>query len=314
MKEFIINKNDSGQRVDKFLQKAVKKLPKSMMYKYIRTKRIKVNSKRCEISQMLNEGDVISLYINDEFFQDDPKTNFLNATDKLSIVYEDENIILVDKKQGMVVHEDDTEDVNTLINSIKNYLYKKGEYNPDKENSFAPALCNRIDRNTGGIVICAKNAAALRVLNQKIKDRELTKLYLCVCVGSLPKKEDTITHYLKKNEKENRVYISDKKTKDNLTITTKYKVLKTAGGLSLVEVDLKTGRTHQIRAHMAYIGNPLLGDGKYGRGDVNKKYGQKHQLLYSYKLIFSFKTDAECLNYLKNRAFSVEEVWFKKFF
>lgn len=315
MKQFTINKNDSGQRVDKFLQKAVPLLPQNLMYKYLRTKRIKLNRKKCEISTRLSEGDVLELYINDEFFE--PKRgaeDFMSAPADIDIVYEDENIMLVDKKNGLVVHEDDEGSSDTLINRIKHYLYDKGEYDPSSENSFAPSLCNRLDRNTGGIVIAAKNAESLRILNQKIKDRELEKKYLCICLGQPPKKEDTLTAYLFKDSKSNTVTVSDKKTSQNRTIITKYRVLKTNGRLSLLEVELMTGRTHQIRAHLAYIGCPLLGDGKYGINKVNREYKISTQALYSYKLKFAFKTDGGLLSYLDGREFEVKDVWFREKF
>jgi 23S rRNA pseudouridine955/2504/2580 synthase len=312
MREFIINFNDAGQRVDKFLSKAVKKLPKSLMYKYLRTKRIKLNNKKCEISTKLNEGDVLSLYINDEFFDENEQLDFLSVPTNLNIIYEDENILLIDKKNGLVVHEDDENTVDTLINRIKHYLYEKGEYNPENEASFAPSLCNRLDRNTGGIIICAKNAESLRILNQKVKDRELEKLYLCITVGIPPKKEDTLTAYLEKDEGKNQVFISNKKTQTNKTIVTQYKVLETKDNLALVEVDLITGRTHQIRAHMAYIGCPLLGDGKYGINKINRAYNIKTQALYSYKLTFKFKTEAGILQYLDGKTFTADNIWFKK--
>lgn len=311
MKEFTINKNDSGQRVDKFLQKAVPRLPKSLMYKYIRMKRIKLNGARCEISTRLNEGDIMQLYINDEFFEEAAQKDFLAAPPILNIVYEDENIILCDKKNGLVVHEDDENTVDTLINRILHYLYDKGEYDPDVEQSFTPALCNRLDRNTGGIVIAAKNAESLRILNQKIKDRELEKKYLCITVGVPPKKHDTMKAYLEKNADGNTVKVSDKKTPTNKTIITTYDVLKSDGKLALVEVKLETGRTHQIRAHFAHIGCPLLGDGKYGINKVNREYKVKTQALYSYKLKFVFSTDGGILNYLNGREFTVNDVWFK---
>lgn len=312
MREFIINFNDAGQRVDKFLSKAVKKLPKSLMYKYLRTKRIKLNNKKCEISTKLNEGDILSLYINDEFFEENEQLDFLSVPTNLNIIYEDENILLIDKKNGIVVHEDDENTVDTLINRIKHYLYEKGEYNPENEASFAPSLCNRLDRNTGGIIICAKNAESLRILNQKVKDRELEKLYLCITVGIPPKKEDTLTAYLEKDEGKNQVFISNKKTPTNKTIVTKYKVLETKDNLALVEVDLITGRTHQIRAHMAYIGCALLGDGKYGINKINRAYNIKTQALYSYKLTFKFKTEAGILQYLDGKTFTTDNIWFKK--
>lgn len=315
MKEFTINRNDSGQRVDKFLQKAVPRMPQSLMYKYIRMKRIKLNGKRCEISTRLNEGDVMQLYINDEFFDTAAETEFLTAPPVLNIVYEDENILLVDKKNGLVVHEDDEKTSDTLINRILHYLYDKGEYKPEEENSFVPALCNRLDRNTGGIVIAAKNAESLRILNQKIKDRELEKRYLCITVGIPPQKHDTMTAYLEKNADGNTVKVTDKKTPSNKTIITTYDVLKTVGRLALVDVKLETGRTHQIRAHFAHIGCPLLGDGKYGINQVNREYKVKTQALYSYKLKFTFAGDDNgCLDYLNGREFTVKDVWFENKF
>lgn len=310
MKEFAINANDAGQRLDKFIQKAVPRLPQSMMYKAIRNKRIKLNGKRAEISSRLQVGDTVQMYINDEFFDTAAENEFLAAPAVLDIVYEDENILLIDKKNGLVVHEDDNNTADTLINRIKHYLYDKGEYAPENENSFAPALCNRLDRNTGGIVIAAKNAESLRILNQKIKDRELEKRYLCITAGVPPKKRDTITAYLEKNSDENTVRVTGKKTPSNKTIITTYEVLKSNGSLALVEVKLDTGRTHQIRAHMAYIGCPLLGDGKYGINRINKEYKIKTQALYSYKLKFAFATDGGCLEYLNGREFSVKDVWF----
>ena len=278
----------------------------------IRKKEIKVNGKRTEASYKLIDNDVISLYIKDELFEEKKSTDmdFLGVSPDISIIYEDENILLVDKEPGLVVHEDDDNSTDTLINRIKCYLYEKGEYNPENEYSFAPSLCNRIDRNTGGIVIAAKNAESLRILNQKVRDRELTKLYLCEVLGTPKKKEALLTAYLYKNEKENRVVISERKTPENRTIKTKYRVLETRGDTSLLEVDLITGRTHQIRAHMAYIGHPLLGDGKYGINKVNKEKGYKYQALYSYKLIFNFSTDGGILSYLNGREFTAQNIWF----
>jgi len=314
VKEFIVNRNDAGQRLDKFVTKTVPKLPQSMMYKAIRNKRIKLNGKRGEISSRLCEGDRVQMYINDEFFDTCSENEFMTVSPSINIVYEDENVLLADKKCGTVVHEDDEGTADTLINRIKRYLYDKGEFDPAEENSFAPALCNRLDRNTGGIVIAAKNAEALRVLNQKIKDREIEKYYLCVAVGTPPKKHDIITAYLEKNAEANTVTVTDRKTPANRTIITEYTVLKTNGNLSLLEIKLHTGRTHQIRAHMAHIGCPLLGDGKYGINRINKEYKVKTQLLYSYRLKFAFKTDSGCLEYLNGKEFRTDSVPFENKF
>lgn len=316
MKSFVISKNDSDQRLDKFIHKSVPLLPQSLLYKYIRTKRIKVNSKRAEISTRLCEGDVVDMYINDEFFAKSEKQyDFLKAPTLTGIIYEDENIMLLDKKAGVLCHPDDREYVDTLIGRIKRYLYEKGEYRPDEENSFTPSLANRIDRNTGGIVIAAKNAEALRILNEKIKNRELHKYYLCVVVGTPPKKSDILTGYLIKDEKSNTVKVLKSPCENAKTIKTKYTVLDSVNGLSLVDIELLTGRTHQIRAHMAWVGCPLLGDGKYGSNKTNKKYGgYKKQLLYSYRLKFDFTGEAGILSYLNGKDFEVNDVWFKEEF
>jgi 23S rRNA pseudouridine955/2504/2580 synthase len=213
------------------------------------------------------------------------------------------------------VHEDETETKNTLINHIKAYLYQKGEYRPDEENSFVPALCNRIDRNTSGIVIAAKNAASLRIMNEKIRNREIRKYYLCLVKGHLFKKEGILKSYMVKNESQNRVYVHDKPVEGGKTAITEYRVLKENDLTSLVEVELHTGRTHQIRAHFSYLGHPLLGDGKYGTNAQNKNFGNyKKQFLYSYKLKFDFQSDAGILNYLDQKEFEVQDVWFKKAF
>lgn len=315
MQKITINKNDAGQRIDKYLTKSFKNLPTSLMYKYIRKKRIKLNGKRCEISSRLSEGDIIELYINDEFFEKSEKQyDFLKAPNKIDILYEDSNILLLDKKPGLIVHPDENYHFDSLISRVTHYLYDKHEFNPEKENSFAPALVNRIDRNTGGIVIAAKNAESLRILNQKMKNRELKKIYLCIVHGTLKNKAGILSAYLDKNEKQNRVYISSNKKEGLKHIKTKYKVLKEYGKFSLVEVELLTGRTHQIRAHFAFIGHPLLGDGKYGTNELNKGTGFKYQALYSYKLIFNFTTPAGLLEYLNGKEITAPNIWFLKKF
>lgn len=312
MKEFTIGKNDAGQRLDRWMAKTLPLLPAPLAQKYIRIKRVKLNGARAQRDTRLKVGDVLQLYINDEFFdQPTPENAFLKLfKPKLDIVYEDEHILLVNKMPGMVVHADETEKVNTLINHIQAYLYQKKEWSPYWENSFAPALCNRIDRNTGGIVIAAKTAEALRVMNQKIRDRELEKLYLCAVLGRPTPSAGTLEGFIVKDEAKKQVSIRSKPVPGGRKAITKYRTLATKGNLSLVECDLITGRTHQIRAMMAHAGHPLLGDGKYGSEKVNRQYGRKHQALWSWKLTFQFTTDAGELDYLNGRSWQVEHVDF----
>ena len=311
MKEFTIGQNDAGQRLDRFLAKAVPLLPASLAQKYIRIKRIKLNGGRAERDSRLQMGDVLQLYINDEFFDKPREDNaFLTvASPKLNIVYEDAHILLVDKRPGLAVHpHDGAEYGRTLIDHIQAYLYQKKEWRPREENAFTPALCNRIDRNTGGIVIAAKTAEALRVMNQKIKDRELDKRYLAIVEGTPKPREGSLKGHLFKDEKKNRVFVTDHPQPGSKSCQTNYRVLTARDGLSLVECELITGRTHQIRAQFAHAGHPLLGDGKYGK--LNKKFDRNYQALYSYKLTFAFTTDAGGLEYLNGKTFQVDKVDF----
>ena len=317
LKEYIISKNDSGQRLNKFLEKAVPLLPPGLMHKYFRLKRIKVGGKRTEPSYRLREGDLVQLYINDEFFETPSEQEAYKKirTPRLSIVYEDANILLADKAPGMVVHADEQGDTDTLIAHIQAYLYQSGQWNPADALSFAPALCNRIDRNTGGIVIAAKTAEALRILNDKIKHHELVKRYLCVVHGAPAPRKGLIENYLRRDEKRKQVQLFDRPAPGAKIAKTVYRTLASRDGLSLVECTLLTGRTHQIRAHMASIGCPLLGDGKYGRNEQNRRYGETGQMLYSYALTFEFRSDAGALAYLDGRTFTVRDVPFvKKYF
>lgn len=310
MREIRINKNDAGQRLDKYLSKRFKTMPKSLMYKYLRTKYIKLNGKKVQPDVFLNEGDVLTLYIRDEFFDIKKDYDFLKSGKELSIVYEDENIILIDKKVGVICHQDNRYDADALNLRVLRYLYEKHEYDPEADKSFTPALCNRIDRNTGGIVIAAKNAEALRVMNQKIRDNELQKYYMCIVKGCPKPNHAVLTAYHFKDESTNTVTISDKPQEGYKKIITEYTVIKPSSALSVCEVLLHTGRTHQIRAHMAYIGHPLLGDEKYGDKKLNVKHHMKRQALYSYKLRFAFTTPAGCLNNLNGQTFEVSDVPF----
>lgn len=312
MRELVVKKNDANQRLDKFLLKKFKTMPKKMAYMYIRKKCVKVNGKKATPEVMLKENDLLTFYIKDEFFDNIQEENyeFLKAPKNLKIIYEDENIILLDKKPGVIVHQDKSYHFDCLLLRLQHYLYDNGEYNPKEENCFAPALVNRIDRNTGGIVIGAKNAESLRILNQKMKDRELHKFYLCLLINK-PKKDNAIlSDYLIKNEKTNKVTVLRNEKQGAKKILTKYSVLETNNNLTLCEVELLTGRTHQIRAHMSSIGCPILGDNKYGNKKLNQKYSLSKQCLYSYKLAFDFTTDSGILSYLDKKDFSTNNIWF----
>ena len=281
MRELTVGKNDAGQRLDRFVGKSLPLLPPALLQKYIRIKRIKVNGQRAARDQRLAQGDVLQLYINDEFFDQPREENMFLTLFKpsLDIVYEDENLMLLNKRPGLVVHADETEKVNTLINHIQAYLYQKREWNPRWENAFTPALCNRIDRNTGGIVIAAKNAETLRIINDKIRDHELTKRYLCITLGTPRPPAGEVENFLRKDEKKKQVFVFHKPVPG---------------------------------ATMADMGCPLLGDGKYGNGEKNRGYGETRQALYSYKLTFDLPTDAGILNYLRGRTFQVDGIPFRE--
>ncbi len=310
MRSIMVNGNDSNQRIDKFLDKYLINMPKNLLYKYIRKKRINVNKKRVNINYNLKEGDIIYFYINDEFF---PKSNDKNELENLmilkhniKIIYEDNNILLIDKEPGILVHSAKPNSKDDLTSHLKSYLYKKGEYIPSQENTFAPAVCNRLDRNTGGIVIAAKNAPALRIINEQIRNKKIRRFYLCLVRGRLINKQGQLTGYITKNQLLNMVDITDSPKINSKQIITNYKVLnENNDDTSLLEIELITGRTHQIRAHLAHIGHPILGDIKYGLGKTNNNF--KYQALYSYKIIFDF-TDAKVLNYLKGKTFEIKEL------
>ena len=312
MKEFTITKNDAGQRLDRWLAKTLPLLPAPLAQKYLRLKRVRRNGKPARRDARLECGDVLQLYINDEFFQTPSRENaFLSVyRPQLNIVYEDDNLLLLDKRPGLVVHPDSKERVNTLLTQLQAYLYQKKEWSPYDERSFAPALCNRIDRNTGGIVIAAKNAETLRVMNQKIRDRELEKRYLCIAHGALSPSRGTLTGYLLKDEAKAQVQVFHRPVPGGRTAVTRYRTLAVRDGLSLLECELVTGRTHQIRAQLADAGHPLLGDGKYGRERDGQRWGRSYQALYSYQLEFRFTTDAGPLNGLNGRVWTVEDVEF----
>lgn len=308
MRIFEITGNDAGQRLDKFITKAMPLFPKSMMYKAIRTKKIKVNRKRAEIGQMLNEGDTVQVFVKEEFFATSDNRFYQNIKPSFATVYEDENIIVVNKPVGLLCHSDQNEEKDTLIEQIKGYLWKKGEYDDKLENSFAPSLCNRIDRNTAGLVIAAKNASSLRAMNEIIKERTVKKYYLCLLQNMPKKTEDTIEGYIVKDSSNNMVKVYKEKPRfgDAKKAVTKYRIVgRTEDGI-LCEVELVTGRTHQIRAQMAYIGCPLVGEGKYAVQTGERAPGMKNQALCAYKLVFDDILPSP-LEYLEGKTIQIGE-------
>ena len=305
MKEFTIGKNDAGQRLDRFVAKAAPLLPASLLQKAIRRKDVKINGRPAKGDARLSEGDAVRVYVLDEFFERPTEKNAWRAVNapKPDVVYEDGNILLVNKRPGMLCHSAGEWTWDTLIAHIQAYLRAKGEWDPDAENSFTPALCNRIDRNTSGIVIAAKNAEALRIMDEKVRDREIEKTYLCVVSGTPKPSSGRLENYIFKDAKKNRVYVYDTPHVGARTAATEYRVLASREGLSLVECRLITGRTHQIRAQFAHAGWPLLGDGKYGSERFNRRFDEKGQALCSWKLKFAFTTPAGALEYLNGRSF-----------
>ncbi len=310
-----VNTNDAGQRLDKFLSKSLCGMPSSLMYKLIRTKKIKVNRKRAEPKQMLSVGDTVQCFVSEEFFSEEKGHDALySVKPNIDILYEDEDIILLNKPAGVLCHEDTAGNTNTLIFHVQAYLAQSGEYDPTSELSFAPALCNRIDRNTSGIVIAAKNAAALRDMNDRIKCGELTKKYLCAVHGSPKKPEGVEEAYLFKDAKTNTVKIYSEKNKPRgaKKIKTGYRLIAQKDGISLLEVRLYTGRTHQIRAHMEYLGMPLVGEGKYGQNNLDREKGYRHQALCSYSVTFDFEKKGSVLDRLcaKTVRISPDKIFF----
>ena len=305
MKELTIGKNDAGQRLDKFISKAFPQMPQSMLYRAVRTRHIKLNGKRCEPSDRLCEGDTVAIFLTDDVLT--KKQREISELPPVEVVYQDENVMLVNKPAGLSVHDDESGDADTLIARVTKMLADAGEYDPAAENSFAPALCNRIDRNTCGIVIVAKNAEALRIMNKMIAERRVHKRYLCLVHGVPEPKSATLKAFIRKDEEKKRSFVTDEPSKGALTMITRYEVLKTDGAVSLLSVDLVTGRTHQIRAHMAHIGHPLVGDGKYGSNDLYRKSRRKYQALCAASVAFDFGGEGEALGYLDGKIFSVPE-------
>jgi len=311
MKEFVISKADDGKRADRWLRTAAPSMPQGMIQKYLRLKRVKRNGKPVKADEHLAAGDRMNLYIEDEYFEKQEKKDKLLSSFRanVSVVYEDENILLADKRPGLIAHPDENEKVNTLLTHIRAYLYQKGEGSAN--GGFLPVLVNRIDRFTGGIVICAKTEEAMRILSAKIRMREIEKQYLCLIEGRMRESEGVLRGYILKTPGKSRVKALDEFTPGAQKAETVYRTIRSANGLSLLECTLITGRTHQIRAQFAHAGHPLAGDAAYG---AKPRQDMHYQALYSYKLCFRFETDAGALNYLNGQTFTVKNVPFAEGF
>ena len=313
MKSFLISKEESQMRLSRFIEKNAPSLSQSGMYKAIRTKHIKVNGKRTEASYKLQENDTVEIWLDDTIIGT-PNTasrpDFMNASKEISIIYEDENIAIVYKPSGLFSHPVKGQYSDTLISRYLRYLYEKHEFDPSY--SFTPALCNRLDRNTSGLVIIGKSLNSVSEINKMISERNIVKRYYAVTVGTCDL-NGIYKAYWKKDEAQNQVTIFDMEKPNTYEIITEFHTIKRNNGLSLIEAILHTGRTHQIRAHLSHLGFPVLGDPKYGISSVNKRYKQNHQLLISYAITFNSR-DNSTFSYLDGMTFSIPCDPFPDFF
>lgn len=292
-----IGANEAGQRIDKFVRKWLKDIPLSAIYKSFRVGDIKVNGKKIKEKYTLAEGDLVEVR---DLTSSIKKEKFNRIDNHLKITYEDENMLLVEKWPGVLVHSDQKDGDATLTDYVLSYLFDKGDYSPEKEVTFTPAPCNRLDRNTSGIVIFGKNFESLRLLNEMIRDRKIKKYYYALVKGRI--KDGIYNAYIAKNEDANISKIYDEPRPNTKIISMDLKSVESCGAFSLVEIDLLTGRSHQLRAHLSHLGNPILGDIKYGDKKINSyfynKYALSFQFLYAYKLIF--KNCPDSLSYMEN--------------
>lgn len=303
MIEIKITENEAKQRLDRFLRKYLPNFQLGDIYKLFRNKRVKVNNKREKENYMLQLNDTLQLYIS-EPIQKEPIEAVVSAK-PIDIVYEDENLLLINKPFGLLTHPDSPGENDTLIDRALYYISKQEGYTPSP--TFTPSTCNRLDRNTGGIVIVAKTYKALKSANKLIREKGIQKLYLCVVKGIISEAGE-VGNFLLKDEDSNKVEILEEHEEGAKGVHTKYRPLATNNEYTYMEVELITGRPHQIRAHFASIGHPIVGDVKYGEKNINKiffdKFKLKHQFLFAYKLIF--KEEEEGLEYLKGRSFTSE--------
>jgi 23S rRNA pseudouridine955/2504/2580 synthase len=303
MQRIVISKNMADKRIDKVIRETYPSLPNSAFYGLFKKRDIKVNGTRVSEDFPVFEGDVCEVYL-DDLILNAAKTPNHQPKESFEVVYEDDNILVVNKAQGLAVHPDKDMNEPTLIDLVRNkYSSSNLGYRSKAEQI---ELCHRIDRNTGGLVILAKNKEALSIILDKFKKGEIKKYYKCYVDGVPIFKEATLKAYLTKDAYKSKVFISDTKTTGAVEIITKYKVIESFDDVSMLEVELFTGRTHQIRAHLAYIGHQVIGDGKYGLNSVNRKFGIKQQELWAYKIKFDFSTNAGLINYLKETIITCE--------
>lgn len=293
-----IGTNEAGQRCDKFLRKLLKDVPLSAIYKAFRKGDIRVNGKKIKEQYVLEEGDEIVIkYLKTS----GEKKEFVRIDNNFKVTYEDENILMVEKWPNLLVHSDTKGGDPTLTDYVLSYLFDKGDYEPEKEITFTPAPCNRLDRNTSGVVIFGKNFKYLKALNEAIREREIEKYYMALVKGRI--KDGVYTGYILKNEDANISKVYDREVPNSKEIAMEVKTIQSCGTFSLIEINLLTGRSHQLRAHLASLGNPIVGDSKYGDKKLNSffvnRYGLDYQFLYAYKVIF--KSDSDELKYMKNK-------------
>ena len=305
MREFMVASGDDGRRLEKWLLKAAPALSYAQACRFLRLKKVRVNGKVTKEGATLHAGDVVNAYLDDACFLARPRENKLLAgfRPRIDVLYEDENILLIDKRPGLRVHGDEEEKVDTLITHLQAYLYQKGEYDGT---GFAPALCNRIARFTGGIVIAAKNEAALKEMDARIRSRQVEKFYLCAVAGRMVPPQGELKNYLLKEGK--RMRVLNREAPGAQAARTRYRTLATDGDLSLLECQLLTGRTHQIRAQFAAAGHPLIGDTQYGDPKINQAHASHFQQLYSYRIVFRFTGTPGPLEYLNGQSFQVKKL------
>ena len=293
MKELIIHDNEAGQRLDKLLRKYLSEAPGSFIYKMLRKKNIVLNGKKATGNEHLKKGDSVKLFLADDTiakFQAAGKTveESIKNTVKLDVIYEDQNVIFINKPSGMLSQKAKETDVS-VVENVTAYLLESGQLTRENLKTFRPSICNRLDRNTSGLILAGKTVAATQQLSELIAERAVGKYYLAVVKGTVTETE-RIRGYLTKNERTNRVSIQREQQGDAVYIETAYRPLCAGRGCTLLEVELVTGKSHQIRSHLASIGHPLAGDTKYGDAEFNRrfreKYGLKYQLLHSWKAVF----------------------------